>query len=115
MKRLLYSLLTAGTVLSLSSQPVQATAAHTRTDNPAETERKAATREKVATTKKSGLFKRSSHHKLNVTKKLNHAMRVVLGLEESKAVTSPAKRNRQMHAHQRRLHLVTRMASPSRR
>ncbi|MDQ2792832.1 MAG: hypothetical protein M3Y12_02310, partial [Bacteroidota bacterium] len=79
-------------------------AAAPRTDEPTEAARKATAREKVATAakaakatktgKKSAASRRFRKLKAN----LNHSMLVLLGLEESKAVTSPVKLNRQLHA-----------------
>lgn len=114
MKLFVYALFTLGTVFTLASEPAQAASRHTRTDSPAEAQRKEASASS-AITKKSSVFKHNSLRKLNIGKKVSHAMRVLLGLEESKAVTSPAKRNRQLHAHQRHLRMLARMASPSRR
>lgn len=104
--------------LTLLAPTARATAA--RTDNPTETARKATAREKVATTAKAAkaakTVKKSSSRRFRKLKaNLNHGMLVLLGLEESKAVTSPAKLSRQLHAHQKHLKTKARLEARSRR
>lgn len=115
MIRNFYALLTAGTLLLLS--PHNAFAASSRSplpDSPTETQRKAA-REKVVTAKKEKVaLRKSSRSKFNLATKMSHGMRVAFGLEESKAVTSPAERDRQLHRLQRQLKTRARMESKAR-
>ena len=104
MKKLLYLLLAMSSLLALTPRTAQAALRrYTPTDSPAEAERKAAAREKVAAARKVATEKRSAKRLTKISKKMRHAMRVLLGLEESKTVTSPAKLNRQLHAHQKQL------------
>ena len=115
MKKRLHSLLTAGTLFFLLHGPALAIAGQPPLpDNPTEVLRKAA-REKVTAAKKAATLKRSSHRKSKFTAKLAYNMRVMLGLEESKAVTSPAKLNRQLHRIQNQLKLRARVVSRARK
>ncbi|GAB3725515.1 hypothetical protein GCM10027594_07000 [Hymenobacter agri] len=91
-------------------------------DNPTETMRKAAAREKAATKAKAKEAKAAKKSKRSVAyrfRKLstgfNHAVLVLVGLEDSKAVTSPAKLNRQLHIHQKHLKAKARMEAKARR
>jgi hypothetical protein len=116
MKAYFYSLLTVGSLLTTA--PAQATiSVRTSTENPAEIQRKTAARAKVAEAKKAAsTAKRSVWAKTRKARtKLGRTMLVVLGLEESKAVTSPAKLTRQLHAHQRQLKMKARLNARARR
>ena len=117
MKTYFYSLLTAGCLLATA--PAQGTtSARIFTENPAEVQRKTAARAKVTEAKKAAALtaKRSVWSRTRKTRtKLERAMLVVLGLEESKAVTSPAKLTRQLHAHQKQLKLKARLNARARR
>ena len=117
MKAYFYSLLTVGSLLTTA--PAQATiSVRTSTENPAEIQRKTAARAKVAEAKKAAAStaKRSVWAKTRKARtKLGRTMLVVLGLEESKAVTSPAKLTRQLHAHQRQLKMKARLNARARR
>jgi hypothetical protein len=116
MKSTLYSLLTLGSLLLLAPSSATANAASFREDNPTEVQRKTAARARVAEAKKADFAKKSSSRKLRKTNGgLSHAMLVLLGLEESKAVTSPAKRERQLHAHQKQLQVKARQQSKAHR
>lgn len=74
------------------------------TDNPTEAAHKSAARVRVADARNMATLKKSS---LQVSRKKglrkNSLLMVLLGLEENKKVTSPAKRNRQLHAYQKHL------------
>ena len=117
MKIYLYSLLTISCLLTTA--PAQATVnVLTSTENPAEIQRKTAARAKVAEAKKAAASttKRSVWAKTRKTRtKLQRTMLVALGLEESKAVTSPAKLTRQLHAHQKQLKIRARLTARARR
>ena len=117
MKAYLYSLLTIGSLLATA--PVQATAGPLAfTENPAEVQRKTAARAKVAEAKKAAAATRKNSSWANTrkaTNKVQRAMMVILGLEESRAVTSPAKLTRQLHVHQKHLQLKARIAARARR
>lgn len=122
MKAYFYSLLTIGSLLATA--PAQATTGPSSPDNPTDIQRKTAARAKVAEAKKAAAAaaatKRSVWYKTRksttkVTNKLGYAMLVVLGLEESKAVTSPAKLTRQLHAHQKQLKMKARITARARR
>ena len=103
----------------LTTAPAQATiSVRTSIENPAEIQRKTAARAKVAEAKKAAAStaKRSVWAKTRKARtKLGRTMLVVLGLEESKAVTSPAKLTRQLHAHQKQLKMKARLNARARR
>ena len=117
MKAYFYSLFTIGSLLATA--PAQATAAaRTFTENPAEVQRKTVARAKVAEAKKAAAAtkKHSSWaNTRNATNKVQRAMMVILGLEESRAVTSPAKLTRQLHVHQKHLRMKARITARARR
>lgn len=114
MKQLLYSFLVGATVLTFAISPTPAQASrHLLTDAPAATERKAAAQNKAAS-KKTAVVKHAARKKNSLTAKMRHGMRVMLGLEPSKAVTSPRKLSRHMFANQRQLRSQNRAASRSR-
>ncbi|MBF9219874.1 hypothetical protein [Hymenobacter ruricola] len=122
MKKYLYSF-ALGTFLILAPGGAYAASARlTAPDNPAEVQRKAAAREqkaaareKVAAAKQVSKMKRLSVKTHRFTAKLNHVMLVVLGMEESKTVTSPRQLKRQLHAHQKQLKMHAKMGSRARR
>jgi hypothetical protein len=119
MKHILYSVITIGSLVLLG--PAHASAApvcHSLNDTPVDVQRKAAAREqkaaareKVAAAKQASKLKRLAVKSRKVTSKLQRAMLVILGLEESKAVTSPARLRRQLHAHQKQLKSRARLAA----
>ena len=117
MKAYFYCLLTVGSLLTTA--PAQATISiRTSTENPAEIQRKTAARAKVAEAKKAAATKVTGSVWAKTRKariKLERTMLVVLGLEESKAVTSPAKLTRQLHAHQKQLKMKARLTARARR
>ena len=117
MKAYFYSLLTVGSLLA--TPPAQAAiSVRTSTENPAEIQRKTAARAKEAEAKKAAAStaKRSVWAKTRKTRtKLQRTLLVALGLEESKAVTSPAKLARQLHAHQKQLKIRARLTARARR
>ena len=115
----LYTLLAAGSLLVLAPAASQA-ARRPATDTPTEKPTKVAAREKVATAKAAAKAtkaarKSSAHRMRKFSAGLNRAVLVLLGLEDSRAVTSPAKLDRQLHAHQKHLRVKTRMEAKSRR
>lgn len=90
------------------------------TEDPTETARKAPAREKIANAAKAAkatkAVKKSSYRRLRKFKAgLNHSMLVLLGLEERKAVTSPAKLDRQLHIHQKHLKAKAKLEAKARR
>ncbi|WP_216680137.1 hypothetical protein [Hymenobacter siberiensis] len=126
MKHILYSILTISALFLLG--PASATAAPTRhslSDTPADVQRKAAAREKqtaarekvvaAKSAKQASKMQRLAIKSRKVTGKLQRAMLVFLGLEESKAVTSPARLRRQLHSHQKQLKARARMAARAHR
>lgn len=114
----LYTLLAAGSLMLAAPTASHATSRYT-TDEPTEAARKATAREKVATAAKAAkdakATKKSSHRLRKFKAGLNHSMLVLLGLEESKAVTSPAKLNRQLHIHQKHLKTKAKFEAKARR
>jgi hypothetical protein len=123
MKKFFYAVLATSGLLFFA--PSHVSAAPTRTvliDNPAEAQRKAAAREQKAAAREKAAAARqvSKMKKLSVktsrfAAKAEHVLMVVLGLEESKSVTSPHKLKRQLHAHQKQLKMRARMGARSRR
>ena len=126
MKHVLYSILTISSLLLFG--PASAVAAPTRhglSDTPADVQRKAAAREKqtaarekvvaAKAAKKASNMQRLAIKSRKATGKLQRAMLVILGLEESKAVTSPARLRRQLHAHQNQLKARARTAARAHR
>jgi hypothetical protein len=118
----LYACLVASSLLAFTPSSSQA-ARRPATDDPTENTRKTAARGRAATkakadkaakaTKKS---KKTSAFRLKkVGSGFSHAMLVLVGMEESKAVTSPAKLNRQLHIHQKHLKMKARMEAKARR
>lgn len=111
-----YTLLAAAGLLLLTpaasraSRPYTDTPTETASKSPARAQRMAAKAATKATHKKS-----AAHRMRRLTSGLNRAFLVFLGLEESKAVTSPAKLNRQLHAHQKHLKVKTRLEAKARR
>ena len=88
------------------------------TENPIETPRKAAAQTKMAKAKKAAATtaKRSGRFKARkLSARLQRTLLVVLGLKESKAITSPAKLTRQLHAHQQHLKAEARSNARARR
>lgn len=113
----LYTLLAASSLMLLAPA---VRAAAPGTDDPTETARKATAREKAAgaakATKEDKSAKKSSTHRFRkLNSGLNHTVLVLLGLEESKAVTSPAKLNRQLRMHQQHLKTKAKMEAKARR
>lgn len=123
MKHLLYSVLTISSLLLFGpASAIAAPARHSLDDTPADAQRKtaareqkAAAREKAVAAKKASKMQRLAVKSRKVGNKLEHAMLVILGMEESKAVTSPARLHRQLHAHQKQLKLRARMAARAHR
>lgn len=118
----LYAYLVASSLLAFAPTSSQA-ARSTMPDNPTESTRKAAAREKAATKAKAAKeAKAAKKNKKNAAYRFrkfgsgfNHAVLVLVGLEDSKAVTSPAKLNRQLHMHQKHLKAKARMEAKARR
>ena len=123
MKHVLYSVLTISSLLLLG--PASASAAparHSPNDTPADVQRKATAREKksvarekVAAAKQASKLQRMAVKSHKVTSKLRRAMLVIFGLEDSKAVTSPARLRRQLHTHQKQLKTRARLAARAHR
>lgn len=113
----LYVLLAAASLTLLSPT---ARATPPGTDDPTEGARKATAREKVATAAKAAkadraVKKSSSHRSRKFKSGLNYSMLVLLGLEEKKVVTSPAKLDRQLHNLQKHLKTKAKMEAKERR
>jgi len=123
MKKHLYSLVLSGFFLFACNAAQAATARVTLTpDSPTETQRKsavraqkAAAREKAVAAKQVSKMKRLSVKTNRFAAKMEHVMLVVLGLQESKGVTSPHQLRRQLHGHQKQLKLHAKMQSRVRR
>ncbi|GAB2849007.1 hypothetical protein [Hymenobacter ruber] len=123
MKHFLYAVLTISSLLLIGSTSANAAPTrHSLNDTPADVQRKAAareqkaaTREKAVAARKASKLQRLTVKSRKVTNKLQRAMLVILGLEESKAVTSPARLQRQLHAHQKQLKHRARMAARAHR
>ena len=123
MKHVLYSVLTISSLLLLGPSLANAAPArHSLNDTPVDVQRKAAAREKktaarekVATAKQASKLQRLAVKSRKATNKLQRAMLVILGLEDSKAVTSPARLRRQLHSHQKQLKSRARMAARAHR
>lgn len=119
MKHVLYSVLTISSLLLLGPAAASAAPArHSLNDSPADAQRKAAAREqkaaareKVVAAKQASKLNRLAVKSRKVTNKFQRAVLVMFGLEESKAVTSPARLRRQLHAHQKQLKLRARMTA----
>ncbi|MFD2721453.1 hypothetical protein ACFST9_22250 [Hymenobacter monticola] len=121
MKKYLYSFV-LGATLIFAHGAAQAAGFPATPDNPTEmqrkaaaAERKAAAREKVAAAKQVSKLKKLSVKSNRFAAKVEHVMLVVLGLEESKSVTSPRQLRRQLHGHQKQLKLHAKMQSRARR
>ena len=120
--KILYTCLVGCALLGLT--PISSQASRSLVpDNPTEATRKAAAREKAATkakavkeAKAAKKNKRSAAYRFQkLSAGFNHAVLVLVGLEDSKAVTSPAKLNRQLHMHQKHLKAKARMEAKARR
>ena len=114
----LYALFAAAS-LTLLPPAARATVAP-GTDDPTETARKATAHAKIATAAKAAkaakAVKKSSSRRLHQFKTgLNHGILVLLGFEESKAVTSPTKLDHQLHIRQRHLQTKARIEAKARR
>ncbi len=116
MIRHFYFLLAAGTLLLLSPHHAFATPSRSPLpDSPTEAQRKAAAREKVATAKMEKVaLRKSARSKFNFAAKMSHGMRAALGLDQSKAFTSPAERDWRLHRLQQKLKIRARMESKAR-
>ena len=115
--KMFYALFAAATLTLIAPA---ARAAAPGTDDPTEMARKATAREKVATAAKAAkaaraVKKASTHRFHRLNSGLSHAMLVLLGMEDSKAVTSPAKRDRQLHIHQKHLKTKAKLEAKARR
>lgn len=110
----LYALCAAASLMLLAPT---ARATAPGTDDPTEMVRKATAREKTATAAKAAkaVKKSASRRSRKFKSGLSHGMLVLLGLEESKAVTSPAKLDRQLHARQKHLKAKAKLESKARR
>lgn len=122
MKHFLYSVLTVSALLLLGPTASAAPARPSLSDTPADVQRKTAAREKktaarekMVAAKQAFKLNRMAVKSRKVTNKLQRAMLVMFGLEESKAVTSPARLRRQLHAHQQQLKQRARMTARAHR
>ena len=123
MKQFLYSVLTISSLLLLGPAPASAAPTrHSLNDTPAGVQRKAAAREKktiarekVVAAKQASRLQRMAVKSRKITNKFQRAMLVMLGLEDSKAVTSPTRLRRQLHAHQKQLKSRARQAARAHR
>ena len=112
-----YTLLVAGGLLLLSPNIAFATfgPASDTDDNPSEIQRKAA-RERAVAAKKAALVTRSTTRTTRKsTAKLNRAVLILLGLEATRKVTSPAKLDWRLHQHQQQLKRQALHASQARK
>ena len=111
----LYTILAACALLFIT--PVASHANAPFTETPTESATKAPTREKAGTLRaaKKGHKKNAGLRMRRFSSGLNHAFMVFLGLEDSKSVTSPAKLNRQLHAHQKHMKIKTKLEAKARR
>ena len=110
----LYTILAACGLLLIT--PAAARASRPYTETPTESASKAPARAKAGTLKGAkATHKKNTHRMRHFTAGLNHAFLVLLGMEESRAVTSPVKLNRQLHAHQKHLKIKTRLEAKARR
>lgn len=111
MKQFLYSVLTISSLLLFRPAPASAARArHSLNDTPVDMQRKAAAREKrtiarekVVAAKQASRLQRMAVKSRKITNKFQRTMLVMLGLEDSKAVISPARLRRQLHARQKQL------------
>ncbi|MDO7852914.1 hypothetical protein [Hymenobacter convexus] len=92
------------------------------TENPADAQRKAAAaeqkaaaREKATAAKQVSKMKKLSVKSRRFTAKMERMVLVVLGLQESKTVTSPRQLRRQLHGHQKQLKTHAKFMSRIRR
>ena len=103
----------------LAPAPAQATIGpRALTENPIEAPRKAAAQTKMVEAKKAAATtaKRSGRFRARkVSARLQRTLLVMLGLKESKAITSPAKLTRRLHAHQQQLKAKARSNARARR
>ena len=100
----------AGGLLLFTAPAVRAVAARSLdTENPTAAPSKATTRARVAETKNS------TSNKARKSVMSHRSMLAILGLSESKNVTTPAQRQRQLHAHQEQLRAKARAEARSRR
>lgn len=117
MKSYLFGILAIGGLCLCKPAPGCA-AAVPSTDNPAAIQRKVAARERTAVAKKAVALKKTLAHAHKTERaggKLRRAMLVLLGLEASRKVTSPAKRDWQLHRLQKQLKVKARLASKAHR
>ena len=99
MKLTCYLLLTAATLLLAPTAARAATGPAPRTESPTEVQRKNAARARVAVAKakSSGTFGNASHATARKSTRMNHALRLLLGLEGGHHYTTPAQLDRQLH------------------
>lgn len=117
MKSYLYSIMAIGGLVLFKPAPALATVMPA-TNNPAAIQRKVAAREQIAIAKKAVALKRTVAHAHKTKKagaKLGRAMLVVLGLKASRKITSPAKRDLQLHRLQKQLKVKARLESKAHR
>ncbi|UOQ99080.1 hypothetical protein MUN81_06205 [Hymenobacter sp. 5317J-9] len=123
MKKQLLSLLLSGFFLFACGAAQAATArAKATPDSPTEVQRKAAVRaqkaaarEQATATKQVSKMKKLSVKSHRLGNKLEHLMLVVLGMEESKTVTSPRQLKRQLHSHQKQMKMRAKLSARARR
>ena len=114
MKLYLVPVFIAGAMLAFAPSPATA-GCRLSSETPVEIQRKAAAREKVATARKTVKLSRAGARKTKTAlTKLNRSLRVMLGLEESKRITTPQKLDWQLHQHQQQLRIKVRQAARAR-
>ena len=104
MKTYCYTLLAAGVLLLLPGiAPATPHPVSSPIDNPTEIQRKTA-RERAVAAKKAAVMARTNARTTHKsTTKLSRAVLVLLGLEATRKVTSPAKLDWQLHQHQQQM------------
>ncbi|MBJ6111537.1 hypothetical protein JAO73_21125 [Hymenobacter sp. BT523] len=121
MKKYFYAVLAASGLLFLNPAAASASLPHSLLiENPAEAKAerkaaKAAAREQAAAAKQVSKMKKLSVKSHRLGNKLEHLMLVVLGMEESKTVTSPRQLKRQLHSHQKQLKTRAKLSARARR
>ena len=117
MKTFFYILLTIGSVAAISPSKAGATGGTALPDNPIEARHSgsAARAKAVAATKAVTMHRAAAHKTGKVAAKLHRAMLVVLGLEGRSTAMSPARRDWQLHQHQKHLRNKAMQASQANR
>lgn len=116
MKHTLYSIMLAGGLLLCTAPAVCAAAVpFLNTENPTEAQRKTTARARIAGAKATETTKSTSNTARKSSSLSRRSMLSILGLSESKSVTTPEQRQRQLYAHQRHLQAKARTEARARR